>query len=749
MCIEHDSFVPTEDLILSKPRRHFRATVHAIHWQLRSLIGVEGQDYVYYVAGDANHNIQRLDTKTKETETIKRLPFSPRCLVAENGWVCCGGESGEFAAVKVGPAGLEPHSSLLDSPASLFSTSNLPIDLDSPRPEDAIYLSLAHARSNKNLLVKSTYFGHDLVNCITLWFPPTLAPAFEGAYRDPMAAISNNDHSVTVIKLDPQEMDDVLEYPEAVNRAVISPDGRLLIAITDDPYLYVHERVKKTPTAPSRGPAEWEWASAGKIRLRTQHDNDPTYVRGSFAACFSSNGRYLAVGTQSASISVFNVSTLAVPGADSLITSFPSSRPSTERGAVRDMAFAPGQSDLLAWTEDRGRVGVVDLSKGHVSRQILVLDRADDYEHIATTDRSTIDPRLLEQRAIDALSSTIAGTMDLSLDGLGGPRPAAREQPSANYQSPLTSEETLVLQALQGHRRRQEERRGLREQRLLREAQRGTPGTSEPRARTGTGPTTQADAAYEAVASRNRNRESPSVSRILNNVMTSIRDQRERLPEPSTSEPGGWPRRTTEAADTSDAADWRGTPVPQAPGSEARLTPVTAANIPVSERRALRLAIELGSGNVTSGGLTTSNMRTALDGAHERLTNIRNAMFQLSQANYGNSQTDAEGNATLPRPSNHDNWRDDRYRSTFDNNLRRRDRATALARDWEDNPNQRIDRFLARNTGLDPTMPDPYDTSGLAWSEDGRTLFVGADNGIYEFKVNQMERMMFPSVTRR
>jgi hypothetical protein len=432
-----------------------------------------------------------------------------------------------------------------------------------------------------------------------------------------------------------------------------------------------------------------------------------------------------------------------VPGADPLITSFASSRPSTERGAVRDMAFAPGQSDLLAWTEDRGRVGVVDLRKGHVSRQILVLDRADDYEHISTTDRSTIDPRLLEQRAIDSLSSTIANTMDL--DGHGS-RPAARESvptfststtmtpedrtnlrsagrsPSANYQNPLTSEETLVLQALQGHRRRQEERRALREQRIIRDAQRATPGTSDPRLRTGAAPITIAGVTSDAAASRNRE-SSPSVSRILGDVMTTIRDQRDRLSEiRSASGPGEWPRRTPDAADTSNATDWHPNPAPTFPGTEARLTPVTAANIPVSERRALRLAIELGSGNVTSGGVTANNMRSALDGAHERLTNIRNAMFQLSQSGYGNNHDDAEGSGTAPRPSNHDNWRDDRYRSTFDTDLRRRERAMTLMRGWEDNPNRRIDRFLARTTGLDQTAPDPYDTSGLAWSEDGRTL---------------------------
>ena len=59
------------------------------------------------------------------------------------------------------------------------------------------------------------------------------------------------------------------------------------------------------------------------------------------------------------------------------------------------MAFAPGSVDLLAWTEDRGHVGIADLRTGFISRQILDLDNRDNYDHITISDRSAIDPRLL------------------------------------------------------------------------------------------------------------------------------------------------------------------------------------------------------------------------------------------------------------------------------------------------------------------------------------------------------------------
>lgn len=240
---------------------------------MRSLIGAKGQNVVYYVTGDLNKNIQRLNTTTFEAETIKRLPFSPRCLVAENGWICCGGEFGDFAAIRLQDS---PELSLLNTLADLEDPESTPAD-------ELVFLSLARARSAKNLMAESKKFGKDLVNCITLWFPPTLVPSFVGAFTEPMAVLSNNDKTVTIVRLQSQETDQVISYPDCVNRAIISPDGRLLVAITDDPYLYLHERVVKHGGnwGPFRGaerPAH-EWRPSGRILLRFQSADAPTTVR--------------------------------------------------------------------------------------------------------------------------------------------------------------------------------------------------------------------------------------------------------------------------------------------------------------------------------------------------------------------------------------------------------------------------------------------------------------------------------------
>jgi len=40
-------------------------------------------------------------------------------------------------------------------------------------------------------------------------------------------------------------------------------------------------------------------------------------------------------------------------------------------------------------------------------------------------------------------------------------------------------------------------------------------------------------------------------------------------------------------------------------------------------------------------------------------------------------------------------------------------------------------------------------TMGLAWSVDGKILYVGADDGIYEYHVNTINRRTFPSITFR
>lgn len=56
--------------------------------------------------------------------------------------------------------------------------------------------------------------------------------------------------------------------------------------------------------------------------------------------------------------------------------------------------------------------------------------------------------------------------------------------------------------------------------------------------------------------------------------------------------------------------------------------------------------------------------------------------------------------------------------------------------------------YPPRMSSRDHTQ-NPDDTAGLTWSEDGQTLWVGAEDGVYEFKVNLQGRKVFPEIILR
>ncbi|KAJ4416465.1 hypothetical protein N0V82_006730 [Gnomoniopsis sp. IMI 355080] len=494
---------PTDALILPKPRRHYRVGLRCEHWQLRSQIGLTSPRQVYYVAGNGNNQVHKLDTTEHESELVKILTFSPRCLVVKKGWICCGGESGEFVAFQVddaretrqhprvdaahaassmspiqqyveygGPRSNDVLDAFRDPMHGLPSEDRLQLALDSVPGENETMPALIPPSprpdvntEHKTLVANSKAFGKERINCITLWFPPTSTDShYSGVYSESVAVLANNDKHVTVVGLENQEAMDELSYPDFVNRALISPDGRLLAAICDDPYLYVHQRVPKQGATHGiftrKNLADFEWKLCAKVHLKSQRKEDRSDQRGSFAACFSNTGRYLAVGTQYGVISVFETAAFSEPSLDPLITTFTTSRPKEDVGAVRDMAFCPGPFDLLAWTEHRGRVGVADIRSNYGSRQILDLSQYDDYEQIMVTEKGSIDPRLLDRTGDGLL--TMADSTDAAAARRLARRPTterqAGERSATEYNpQPLVPEETMVLEALTAHRRRRDQ----------------------------------------------------------------------------------------------------------------------------------------------------------------------------------------------------------------------------------------------------------------------------------------------------
>ena len=428
------------------------------HWQLRSLISCPERNHVYYPIGTS---IYVLNTRTGERQLVTTLSFYPRCLAVDGGWLCCGGDGGQYAALDIRNA-IRPTFSLnLDTDPD----ARLPLDLEptqrSITRDTASYL--LRFRNRYPLIANEIKVGTEIVNCVTLWFPNDLTS--DRTYKKPVAVAANNDRSVSILSLeDDSEVVDKLTFPDFVNRSVISPDGEILATICDDPFLYIHQRRQKADSVKEGVDSTkgYDWGQWSKIQLASQRQADKSSMRGSFAASFSKSGKYLAVATQYGMISVFDAEQLTKDEVEPLVI-FTSSRPGREFGAVRDMVFSPEPYDLLAWTESNGRIAVADVRNMFLSRQLIMIDtRNVGVERVPVWPVSeqlsdpTIDPRLRNVRTESPSSSSTTPDylgMDYDRRNL---RHITREMLD-RHQSPLTPEELDVLTATRLARRQRVE----------------------------------------------------------------------------------------------------------------------------------------------------------------------------------------------------------------------------------------------------------------------------------------------------
>lgn len=292
---------------------------------------------VYYASGQ---DITSLNTKTREREVIFSVKFAPRCLTASKEWICVGGDEGEYVAV-----------SLADIKASREAALDVDFDADDRLPLDLDINSMHRFRESarrnrvpKPMTAKSAKVGMEIVNCITLWMPS--AGVSRTAYTIPVSVVANNDRTVIIQSLsEDAETLQKITFPACVNRAVISPDGFTLATISDDPYLYIHERrrierSKESWINASNPNLDYEWVQMCRIQLEGQGRAEEQHeMKGCFAVCFSSTGRYLAVATQFGIIQVFEVGTITESG--SLVAVFTTSRPCAGIRASSGMPSCP------------------------------------------------------------------------------------------------------------------------------------------------------------------------------------------------------------------------------------------------------------------------------------------------------------------------------------------------------------------------------------------------------------------------
>ncbi|KFY42348.1 hypothetical protein V494_02475 [Pseudogymnoascus sp. VKM F-4513 (FW-928)] len=440
MAVKYDSlYHATDHLILPCPRKQYRAFMFAGHWQLRSFVSSPSLGKIHYLGV---RDIYEIDTSKRTRRIVDTLSFAPKCLTSSNGWICCGGEKGKFTALRLdsNEGGVGPASE---------ADGRLPLDLDPFRRlhlnRDSGSGASPHGGRNRSQM---RIIGDEILNCVTLWFPGSNVA--EGAYTKPVAVVASNDFSTYIVDLENLEVIDSVEQAEPVNLGRISPDGSVLIVVGDDPYMHVYKRTLESGSMKDEG--EYTWTRCHMLQLPGQRIGDVGDMRGSFAGDFSE--RYLAVGTQHGMIAVYETRHLTRPEKPQPIITFPTTRPNTRSGAVRSLQFSPSSPyDLLAVTEDGGRVIVADVRRLNTRQVIDIAPDAEGLELVSlseSADDQRIDPRL--QASLD-------GTGDDSTDSFGSFLDSGQRRTPhlINHDShQLTRDETAVLEALQIERRRRE-----------------------------------------------------------------------------------------------------------------------------------------------------------------------------------------------------------------------------------------------------------------------------------------------------
>ncbi|KAJ4292002.1 hypothetical protein N0V90_009901 [Kalmusia sp. IMI 367209] len=345
-----------------------------LHYQLRHFISSPEPGLIYYASNrddpagrDVGSDVYCLNAITHTQTRIAELPWEARCMTAGHGYVCVGGaDDGHFAAIKV--KGFPPSN-------STHVDALLPLDFASratlPRP--TALNALEQPELDK--------IGDDIVNSISIH----KLPAEGGKEEDVVAVLTNNDKTVRIYSLTRKQEVTVLDFPFPMNHATISPDGQFLVAVGDmhNGFFFERSKTKKTNIAKNLdGRVEStppDWALLQEVCL---HVPAGSHIEGYFTTAWSPSGSLCAVGSECGYITIFDMELLkrCEYGEDAIFRLISSTRPDITygAGAVRTMMFSPAPWDFLIWSEDQARVCIADLRCRVKIKQVLTLDPKDE-----------------------------------------------------------------------------------------------------------------------------------------------------------------------------------------------------------------------------------------------------------------------------------------------------------------------------------------------------------------------------------
>jgi WD40 repeat protein len=686
------------------------------HYQLRHFISSPEQDLIYYASGA---DVYCLNAATHTQAHVTTLPWEARCTASGHGYLCIGGaDDGNFAAIKV--AGFPPA-----DPSDV--DASLPLDFEShlPRPPP---LGTAHR-------IHLDKIGEDIVNSISVH----KLSAQDGGPDEVVAVLTNNDKTVRIYSLFQNLELAVLDLPVAMNHATISPDGQMLVAVGDQQSGFFFENIhtKKPGSAKivdgriQSVPPTWQLFDEVSLYLPARQ-----CAEGYFTTAWSSTGRLCAVGSECGYITVFDVDLLKLVehGEDAIVQVISSTRPdvTTGAGAVRTMQFSPAPWDFLIWSEDQGRVCVADLRSGLKVRQVLTLDSKDkDVERVEIADfelRREADFIRRYRRALDSEGTVVAVNAANEYFEADSERQRLHRRlgvvESDDDPHGLTAHERQVLEALRSTRQHEEAREpGIRPRSInyttvghinTARYQARIPFSSlglradiffRQRAAAGRDVPDLSDLLSEDLRQINRALQQRRAPRRQAAVIVSIDEGTINAPPPhvygnitdsaTTRSPGTVPAHALRATNdiiTSTEDAWR--TIEEALASQARAANSRAAT----------------SNPNTNNNTTTTTTATITNSTGAEMRSEVRRMRQMSQ------MRERLRNARASQPAT------ETYE--FSLGLRRSSRSTH-----------------------DPAQG--VRTAGLAMSQDGRTLYCGTEEGIFEFKMNLHARKEFPAITPR
>ncbi|KAH8710007.1 WD40-repeat-containing domain protein [Phaeosphaeriaceae sp. PMI808] len=628
-----------------------------------------------------------LNAATHTQAQVTTLPWEARCTASGHGYVCVGGaDDGNFACIKL-TAFPPSHPSDVDA--------LLPLDFQHGLPHPPL-LGAAHD-------IRLEKIGEDIVNSISIHkFPPDAENQ-----GDVVAVLTNNDKTVRIYSLTQNLEVTVLDLPFAMNHATISPDHRLLVAVGDTPTAYFYQRRKFSTkmTAP-------DWQLLHQVALY-RPISTPS-ADGYFSTAWSPWGRLCAVGSECGYITVFDVELLKIVeyGEDAVAHIISSTRPDTVAGAgaVRTMHFSPSPWDFLVWSEDQGRVCVADLRSGLKVRQVLALDAKEEgLETIQIADFDlTLSPEMHELRREANFIRSYRRALDS--DGTAAAVNAATEYLEADPDRQRLHRQLGVVES-------DNDPHGLTaHERQLLDAIRTRP---------------REEAREQGVTPRSINY---NTARYVDSA--SRREQMEIMAEFA---PESFRR-------------WSGSP-------PERTTPRRQASVIVSiDPATVNAQSQTHTTNITGSTPTRSpsviaaharrinnDIITSTDDAWRTIEEALSSQVRVANATARNT-TSNPAHAMSTSPSNAPELRSELRRLRQLTQMRERLRTARASRPSAEGYDYSMSLRRPRSMH---DVSQGVRTAGLAMSQDGRTLYCGTEEGIFEFKLNLHVRKGFPAIQPR